>query len=194
MSQKNTAFLIILFAVLLSLSVSGKLEIFSSAPVQTYKPGTTQSPRPVLLPLDFQTIKNYLSPTPSPTINSKKIIPVSSRPASNSKSFESVNELQKSLNISLDLSGGGSPFGGKVLAVNYCDPICLSPYEMITVGAPVGGTFLVGPTTIYREYDYSVGNWVLGLANGFDVCLVLVFDTCEPIGAGPIVDIMGTSN
>ncbi|MEK7537034.1 MAG: hypothetical protein AAB584_01125 [Patescibacteria group bacterium] len=191
MPQKNIALLIILSAAVLALSISGKLNTTSSRPAQYIKPKITKTQKPNLLPLDspvsiIKEIKEFLSPSPEPQT------PLSSS-VSASESFESVEKLQQSLNISLDLTGG-IPFGGRVLDVQSCDSLCFSPYDMITVGPPVGGTFLVGPTTIYREYDYSVGNWVLGLANGFGVCLVLAFDECVSIGAGPVVDIMGTSN
>lgn len=187
MPQKSIAFLIILFAAVLSLSISGKLDISFSRPTQTLKPKIIQTPKPTLLPLDspISIIKEFIFPSPKPT--------PPSLPVSENKSFQSIEELQQSLNISLDLAGGGIPFGGKVQSIDYCDSICDSPYDMIKVGPPRGGAFLIGPTVIYREYDYSVGNWVLGLANGFDECLVLVFDECIRIGAGPIVDIMGTS-
>ena len=189
MSPKSLAFLTVLFVIVLLLNIWGQ----SEAPLIRQNQTLIQTPKPVLLPLDYpiSLVRNFLSPSPSPSP------PPNSPPVSQNteQEFESVAELEKSLNLSLDLTGSGTPFGGRVLNVQSCDLICGSPYEMIIVGPPVGGTYLIGPTTtVYREFDYSTGHWVLGLAGGTDVCLILVFEECVPIGAGPVVEIMGTSN
>ncbi|MEK7659494.1 MAG: hypothetical protein AAB338_02485 [Patescibacteria group bacterium] len=201
MSQKNVAILIILFAVILSLGISGKLDTFSSHPTQTFKPKTIKTPKPSLLPLDspISIIKEYIYPSPEPT--------PSSPPLSENKSFQSIEELQQSLNVSLDAAGGGIPFGGKVKSTDYCDPhsppcFCGGAEELITVGPPRPGTFAINNgTTIYEFYDWSVGNWVLGLANFYnDACYLQVIDPythecvyCQSIGSGPAINIMGTS-
>ena len=200
MTRKSIVLLTILFAVFLALSFSGNSP---STQNQSFKPKTANTPKPNLLPLDFKTdiqaVKNFISPTPRP---------VSTHSLANksaSKSFESLKELQNSLNISLDLTSGGSPFGGKVTYLtgcdNYCGPLfCGLAYELISVGPPVGGSFtLTYGTSVYREFDESVGNWVLGLTTGnSETCwqCIVTFEgpICVPIGGGEEINIMGTSN
>lgn len=200
MSPKSALLLTLLFLIILSLSISGKLNIPSSAPSQTFRAKATQAPKPILLPLDspISAIKEFLSPSPSPKAEEK---------VSASESFESVEELQQSKNISLDLTVGGIPFGGKVLNNTYCDPYsppcyCGGAEELIDVGPPRRGTFAINnETTIYEFYDWSAGNWVLGLAHFYnDICFLQVINPftfgcvyCQYIGNGPAINIMGTS-
>ncbi|MBI2003798.1 MAG: hypothetical protein HYS78_02375 [Parcubacteria group bacterium] len=196
MSKKETAFLIILFAVVLSLSVSGKLSTPSSSPFQTAKPKIAKTVKPNLLPLDipdikkeFQAVKSFVSPTPIPL----------SMPVSEDESFQSIEELQQSKNILLDLTANGIPFGGKVRRVTECSFfLCDGAYEKVLVGPPRGGTFMTGPNTaLYQFYDISEGNWVLGLGGDDIICYqfrcVKEFCACFPNGQGPQIEIIGTS-
>lgn len=67
--------------------------------------------------------------------------------------------------------------------------------ELITVGPPVGGSYMVVPgTKIYREYQIDIGRWVLGNSIPAAVpCLVDVKLICIPVGAGFPITIVGTS-
>lgn len=198
MSQRSIVLLTVLFAVFLALSISGNGFKIQNQP---FKPKTFKTPKPNLLPLNFekdiQAVKNFISPTPTPIRTSSPV----NKPSE--ESLKSLKELQNSLNISLDISRG-NPFGGKVKDLigcdNYCGPLFCGPaYELITVGPPVGGSFtLTNKTSVYREFDESPGNWVLGLTSGnFEVCwqCIVTFDgpMCIPLGGGEEIDIMGTS-
>jgi len=65
----------------------------------------------------------------------------------------------------------------------------------ITVGPPVGGSYMVVPgTKIYREYQIEVGRWVLGNSIPTMVpCIKKVGPICAPAGAGFPITIVGTS-
>lgn len=202
MPQKSVALLIILFAVILSLSISGKLNILSSRPIQTFKPKIIQTPKPSLLPLDspVSIIKEFLSPSPKP-----QTLLLSSISAS--ESFKSVKELQQSLNISLDLSAGGTPFGGRIEDKIDCDAVCVADKgdigTYIKVGEPRGGEFMKTPfTKVYEYKSEKERNWTLGLANNNDkVCKKLNIAksiaqkriVCDKKGEGKEIQIMGTS-
>ena len=66
---------------------------------------------------------------------------------------------------------------------------------LITVGPPVGGSYMVVPgTKIYREYQIEVGRWVLGNSIPTLVpCIKKVVLICVPVGAGFPITIVGTS-
>jgi hypothetical protein len=82
------------------------------------------------------------------------------------------------------------PFGGRILTAVPCT---CSLTIWITVGPPVGGSFMITPATrVYRNYSPVPGKWTLGLADIEPLpCLTKPF--CEPVGAGLPIRIMGTS-
>lgn len=87
----------------------------------------------------------------------------------------------------------GTPFGGRVLFEIPCD--CNTDFgTLLIVGPPVGGEYILSPfSTVYKNYSPFPPNWVLGLAEGFELCLVGVPPFCTPAGGGPIIKIIGTS-
>lgn len=202
MSKKEIAFLIILFGVFMSLSIAGFFDKISSYSTQSVSPPPklnfypTSSPKPFKLPL----IK--ISPTPIP-----KQIKISDstpgRPLNTDHILlpTATNSEPETTSRSLGAFGGfGIPFGGKVIFTEGCASFfCGGANELIHVGPPRGGVFAINSTTnTYEFYNWSVGNWVLGLAGGFDICFEQVCIPgvdciCVPVGGGPAVEIIGTS-
>lgn len=83
--------------------------------------------------------------------------------------------------------------GGRTLFKIYCP---CSASELIVVGPPVGGLFMIYPTT--KLFDYkkvAIPNWNLGSAlNFYAPCLVPVLIGCVPVGFGKPVLYEGTSS
>lgn len=72
--------------------------------------------------------------------------------------------------VSSTSAGPGSPFGGQITSVFYCN--CSGNYRL-TVGPPVGGTFIYQPgATIVYQYGMitSPGVWILGTYVGNVSC------------------------
>ncbi len=87
----------------------------------------------------------------------------------------------------------GGAFGGRVLNVIPCT---CSFGLMLTVGPPVGGTFIYqfGSSTLYKNYSPTTGNWVLGTTLGRSTCLVYAGTSCVSVGNGALIRKMGTSS
>lgn len=210
MSPKTTAILTIIFAIVISLSILGVFDIPITKnttlsptviPVLKTSPSKSlsiQSNFPRFSPAPIKTPQRTpltlrLSPTAAPGQTTQ---PAQAPPPSVFKNFDPLSLEQ--LFTALDLFGG-APFGGKVLYTQDCDPLfCGGANQLIGVGPPRGGVFAeTRSTTLYREFDISVGNWVLGLAGPFEVCwnLVCSFDgcVCVPTGGGAEIEIIGTS-
>ncbi|GEM_PF-3138311 len=83
--------------------------------------------------------------------------------------------------------------GGRTLFKIYC-PCSLS--ELIIVGPPVGGSFMITPVT--KLFDYkrvAIPNWNLGSALSiYTPCLIPALIGCVPIGFGKPVIYEGTSS
>lgn len=87
--------------------------------------------------------------------------------------------------------GIGEPFGGLVLFVVPCP---CSGGEMITVGPPRPGIFMVDAGSIvYERFQPFVGHWVLGLSDFYEPCLWPTLFGCVPIGGASRIRILGTS-
>lgn len=95
---------------------------------------------------------------------------------------------------------GTYPFGGNVLAYTYCT--CSANF-LVSVGYPRPGVFIYQPTipgfpagTDLRAF-WSVlvpGTYVVGLAEDVPMtCMEYVGTGCAPIGAGPMMLLVGTS-
>lgn len=83
------------------------------------------------------------------------------------------------------------PLLGGVTSTFFC-PCSLN--TKLTVGGPVGGTFmLTSSSKIFATGGVSSGDWVLGTASGFATCWVPFKWWCIPIGGGPVVQIIGSS-
>ena len=208
MNPKSTAILTIVFAVIVSLSILGDFDIpstkntsFEPTITPTVKPSPTQTkisiPKFTLAPIKTPQ-RTPLTLRPSPTATPSRASQPTQTPSSSV--FENFDPSSfNQLFTALDLFGG-TPFGGKVLFTQDCDPLlCGGANQLVGVGPPRGGIFAeTRSTTLYREYDISVGNWVLGLAGSIEVCwnFVCLFDgcICIPIGAGPEIEMIGTSN
>ncbi|MEK7118174.1 MAG: hypothetical protein AAB869_01045 [Patescibacteria group bacterium] len=86
-----------------------------------------------------------------------------------------------------------TPFGGRSGGVFWCN---CSFNLRISVGPPRGGTFMYQPGgTILYEFGqiYRSGVWLLGLASGYNACLIIIPRGCADIGGGPRMSIVGTS-
>ena len=83
--------------------------------------------------------------------------------------------------------------GGRTLFKMYCP---CSASQLIVVGPPVGGLFLITPVT--KLFDYkrvAIPNWNLGSALSFYApCLIPALVGCVPIGFGKPVIYEGTSS
>ncbi|OGN08676.1 MAG: hypothetical protein A3J46_01710 [Candidatus Yanofskybacteria bacterium RIFCSPHIGHO2_02_FULL_41_11] len=89
-----------------------------------------------------------------------------------------------------------SPFGGRITLVVPCT--CSIPPTMlkITVGPPMGGSFLFIPkvSTLYKFYKLLPPSWTLGLSAGRRECLVGLPPACTSAGfGGTIIRMVGTS-
>lgn len=72
--------------------------------------------------------------------------------------------------VSSTSAGPGSPFGGQITSVFFCN--CSGNFRL-TVGPPVGGTFMYQPgSTIVYQYGMitSPGVWILGTYVGPVTC------------------------
>jgi hypothetical protein len=210
MPQKEVTALLILFIVLMSLSVAGVFDKISPSYNQTTQPKTTYTPAPAIsnTPLVRSTaspnprqIQTKLSPIRIPSFYSREE-PQTDQPSLPQTASDSELTIQKLLAPGVN----GIPFGGRVTGIESCDPynppcFCGGAEELITVGSPRGGTFAKNMNTrIYDFDDWSVGNWVLGLAHFYDdTCFVQIIGPegeclyCLSIGSGPEINIMGTS-
>lgn len=83
--------------------------------------------------------------------------------------------------------------GGRTLFKMYC-PCSFS--ELIVVGPPVGGLFIITPAT--KLFDYkkvAIPNWNLGSALSIYVpCLIPALVGCVPVAFGKPVIYEGTSS
>ncbi len=207
MSPKATAILIIVFAVILSLNVLGVFD-FPNKENISFKPTITPSLGPSPTQTKIAMPKFTLAPIKTPQRTPLTLRPSpaatpsrASQPTQipSSSVFENFDPSSfEQVSTALD-QFGKTPFGGKVLYTQDCDPLlCSGANQLVGIGPPKGGIFAeTGSTILYREYDISVGNWVLGLAGSLKVCwnFVCVFDgcICIPIGAGPEIEMIGTS-
>ena len=89
-------------------------------------------------------------------------------------------------------TGGMSPFGGTVQKMTFCT---CSATILLKVGGPVGGDFMVTlGTKIYANYNFMLGNWLLGLAAPASIpCMVYKGNSCTQEGSGKPITMMGTS-
>lgn len=207
MSPKITAVLTIIFAVVISLSILGVFDI-PLAKNQSFNPTVTPTLKTALsksssAQFNFPKFSPAPIKTPQRTPSTLRISSTAS-PGQNAQStqipsppiFENFEQSKLKQPFTV-LNSFGIPFGGRVTSIEGCNSlICGGADQMITVGPPRGGTFAInGGTTIYEFYDWSVGNWVLGLADGFDICYIYdpLADICFPVNAGPAINLMGTS-
>jgi hypothetical protein len=87
----------------------------------------------------------------------------------------------------------GVPFGGRSMGVYFCN---CSWNFLITVSGPMGGEFMFQPGgSILYPYGqiYNPDVWLLGLAEGGSSCMEFAGKTCIPVGAGPVITMVGTS-
>ena len=90
----------------------------------------------------------------------------------------------------------GSPFGGRITSIIPCT--CSIPPTMlkITVGPPLGGSFLYIPrvSTLHLYRNLLPPSWVLGNSVGRRECLTGFPPVCVSVGlGGTIIRIVGTS-
>ncbi len=206
MSPKTTAVLTIVFAIIISLSILGFFDMpiaQNTIPAPTSSPTVKSNPAQVILP------KFTLAPIRTPrrpplTLKSSPVTTPNQTPqptqTPSSSVFENFDPSSfNQLFTALD-PFGGTPFGGKVLFTQDCDPLfCGGASQLVGVGPPRGGVFAeTRSTTLYREYDISVGNWVLGLSGSFEVCFNFICSfegcMCIPTGGGFEIEMVGTSN
>ncbi len=65
---------------------------------------------------------------------------------------------------------GGGPFGGKITFIQTCDD---GIRKYLTLSPPIGGPFIYTPPARYLHGEPShVGQWLLGLSPGSDVCSI----------------------
>lgn len=125
-------------------------------------------------------------------------------------------------NKNLALIGGSSLFGGasnlvggKIEKSERCDMLCTESFQghLIHVSNPNGGDFITDfSSKVYRENNFSKGNYVVGLAKNeekeckgvtktkaAEAIIKCFFGDCDPKnackdhGKGKIIDIIGTS-
>ncbi|MEK9157839.1 MAG: hypothetical protein AAB638_01485 [Patescibacteria group bacterium] len=87
----------------------------------------------------------------------------------------------------------GLPFGGKILNTSYCT---CSFNTLLTIGGPIGGTYMYQPgtSTLYRNYHvWSSGPWTVGITSGYSTCMVYSGNSCVSRGGGPLIRKIGTS-
>lgn len=92
----------------------------------------------------------------------------------------------------------GSPFGGRITSVVPCTCSGIPPFIpiKITIGPPVGGSFIYIPfvSKLYSYYNLLPPSWTLGTSSGRRECLVGFPPACVSVGfGGTIIKIVGTS-
>ena len=90
-----------------------------------------------------------------------------------------------------------TPFGGRVLSIIPCTcqyTAWMLP-RVVVVGPPRSGAFLETIfTRLYKYFNVSPGNWVLGIAANYDVaCMQTAGTGCAPSGFYPFMLKIGTS-
>lgn len=117
--------------------------------------------------------------------------------------------------VSLPGLSSNISFGGKIENSDRCDSICGEKFQghLIHVGSPKGGDFVNDfSTKVYKENDFSKGNYVVGLAKNqerkcegvtaektIEAGIKCFFGDCNPEnacadhGKGKIIKIIGTS-
>jgi hypothetical protein len=88
------------------------------------------------------------------------------------------------------------PFGGPVLSVMYCD--CSGNY-LVTIDDYTVGLYTPelmytpGVTQLYLKYNISPGQYILGIWEGYDTCIVTCLLGCCTVGTYPMMEHVGTS-
>lgn len=113
------------------------------------------------------------------------------------------------------IGGSSNLIGGKIEKSERCDILCTESFQghLIRVSNPNGGDFITDfSSKVYRENKFSVGNYVVGLAEGGEkeckgvtkkkaagAVIRCFFGDCNPKnacadhGTGRIIKIIGTS-
>ena len=86
----------------------------------------------------------------------------------------------------------GNPFGGRITNMYYC--ACSASWR-VTIGSPVGGSFVYRPgsATVYEYGQVRTGVWALGTWTPGDACVIVVGESCVRLPTQGRISQIGTS-